>query len=122
MNNDDELLRRLLDDEMLSIGAVNDAAQRICQLRSSFESVAKELLVAMDRIKELNLEIDQLNERVYEIGKTERDRIVAWLRVSAADIVGQSLTGEFYEDMCDSAAEAVELAAEMIDEGIHWSV
>ena len=122
MNNDDELLRRLLDDEMLSIGAVNDAAQRIRQLRSSFESVAKELFVAMDRIKELNLEIDQLNERVYEIGKTERDRIVAWLRVSAADIVGQSLTGEFYEDMCDSAAEAVELAAEMIDEGIHWSV
>lgn len=122
MNNDDELLRRLLDDEMLSIGAVNDAAQRIRQLRASFESVAKELFVAMDRIKELNLEIDQLNERVYEIGKTERDRIVAWLRVSAADIVGQSLTGEFYEDMCDSAAEAVELAAEMIDEGIHWSV
>lgn len=122
MNNDDELLRRLLDDDMLSIGTVNDAAQRIRQLRSSFESVAKELFVAMDRIKELNLEIDQLNERVYEIGKTERDRIVAWLRVSAADIVGQSLTGEFYEDMCDSAAEAVELAAEMIDEGIHWSV
>ena len=122
MNNDDELLRRLLDDDMLSIGTVNDAAQRIRQLRSSFESVAKELFVAMDRIKELNLEIDQMNERVYEIGKTERDRIVAWLRVSAADIVGQSLTGEFYEDMCDSAAEAVELAAEMIDEGIHWSV
>lgn len=122
MTDDDELLRRLLDDDMLSIGTVNDAAQRIRQLRSSFESVAKELFVAMDRIKELNLEIDQLNERVYEIGKTERDRIVAWLRVSAADIVGQSLTGEFYEDMCDSAAEAVELAAEMIDEGIHWSV
>ena len=121
MNNDDDLLRRLLDDEMLSIGAINDAAQRIRQLRASFESVAKELFVAMDRIKELNLEIDQLNERVYEIGKTERDRIVAWLRASAADIVGQSLTGEFYEDMCDSAAEAVELAAEMIDEGIHWS-
>lgn len=122
MTDDDELLRRLLDDDMLSIGTVNDAAQRIRQLRASFESVAKELFVAMDRIKELNLEIDQLNERVYEIGKTERDRIVAWLRVSAADIVGQSLTGEFYEDMCDSAAEAVELAAEMIDEGIHWSV
>ncbi len=122
MNNDDELLRRLLDDEMLSIGAVNDAAQRIRQLRASLEAATKELFVAMDRIKELNLEIDQLNERVYEIGKTERDRIVAWLRVSAADIVGQSLTGEFYEDMCDSAAEAVELAAEMIDEGIHWSV
>lgn len=122
MTDDDDLLRRLLDDDMLSIGTVNDAAQRIRQLRSSFESVAKELFVAMDRIKELNLEIDQLNERVYEIGKTERDRIVAWLRVSAADIVGQSLTGEFYEDMCDSAAEAVELAAEMIDEGIHWSV
>ena len=120
MNNDDELLRRLLDDEMLSIGAVNDAAQRIRQLRSSYESVAKELFVAMDRIKELNLEIDQLNEMVYEIGKKERDRIVAWLRVSAADIVGQSLTGEFYEDMCDSAAEAVELAADMINEGIHW--
>lgn len=122
MTNDDELLRRLLDDEMLSIGAVNDAAQRIRQLRVSLEAATKELFVAMDRIKELNLEIDQLNERVYEIGKTERDRIVAWLRVSAADIVGQSLTGEFYEDMCDSAAEAVELAAEMIDEGIHWSV
>lgn len=122
MNNDDELLRRLLDDDMLSIGAVNDAAQRIRQLRASLEAATKELFVAMDRIKELNLEIDQLNERVYEIGKTERDRIVAWLRVSAADIVGQSLTGEFYEDMCDSAAEAVELAAEMIDEGIHWSV
>lgn len=120
MNNDDELLRRLLDDDMLSIGTVNDAAQRIRQLRASLEAATKELFVAMDRIKELNLEIDQLNERVYEIGKTERDRIVAWLRVSAADIVGQSLTGEFYEDMCDSAAEAVELAAEMIDEGIHW--
>lgn len=122
MNNDDDLLRRLLDDDMLSIGTVNDAAQRIRQLRASLEAATKELFVAMDRIKELNLEIDQLNERVYEIGKTERDRIVAWLRVSAADIVGQSLTGEFYEDMCDSAAEAVELAAEMIDEGIHWSV
>ena len=119
MNNDDDLLRRLLDDDMLSIGTVNDAAQRIRQLRASFESVAKELFVAMDRIKELNLEIDQLNERVYEIGKTERDRIVAWLRVSAADIVGQSLTGEFYEDMCDSAAEAIEHAADMIDNGEH---
>ena len=121
MTDDEELLRRLLDDDMLSIGTVNDAARRIRELRASFENAAKELFSAMDRIKELNLEIDQLNERIYEIAKTERDRIVAWLRISAADIVGQSLTGDFYEDMCDSAAEAVELAAEMIDEGIHWS-
>jgi hypothetical protein len=120
MNNDDELLRRLLDDDMLSIGTVNDAAQRIRQLRVSLEAATKELFIAMERIKELSLEVDQLNEMVYEIGKKERDRIVAWLRVSAADIVGQSLTGEFYEDMCDSAAEAVELAADMINEGIHW--
>lgn len=121
MTDDEELLRRLLDDDMLSIGTVNDAARRIRELRASFENAAKELFSAMDRIKELNLKIDQLNERIYEIAKTERDRIVAWLRISAADIVGQSLTGDFYEDMCDSAAEAVELAAEMIDEGIHWS-
>jgi hypothetical protein len=121
MTDDEALIKRLLDDDMLSIATVNEAAARIRELRISFENAAHELFAAMDRIKELNLEIDQLNERIYSAANAERERVVAWLRVSAADIVGQSLTGDFYEELCDSAAEAVELAAEMINEGIHWS-
>ena len=118
---DEELISGLLDDDMLSIATVRAAAARIKELRFLHENAAHELFAALDRIKELNLEIDQLNERIYGAANAERERVVAWLRVSAADIVGQSLTGDFYEELCDSAAEAVELAAEMINEGIHWS-
>jgi len=46
--------------------------------------------------------------------KTEH-RIAEFLRLEAARFIGESLKGDYMEDRCDAAAEALELAADMIE-------
>jgi len=55
-----------------------------------------------------------------DLVEQERDVIVAWLRMSADQIIGNLLTGDYDTEACEMAARAIEIAANDIEQGEHW--
>lgn len=49
----------------------------------------------------------------------EREKVVAWMRKSADEIIGHVLTGNYDAKQCEYAAQAIELAASEIEAGEH---
>ena len=60
----------------------------------------------------------ELGVRIGE--ELERERIAAWLRKSADQIIGNLLTGDYDTKACEMAALAIEIAAKDIKQGEHW--
>ena len=50
---------------------------------------------------------------------SERSKIVRWLRYNAADLIGKSVIGKADPHLWEGIAEAVEILADMIEEGHH---
>lgn len=49
----------------------------------------------------------------------EREKVVAWMRKSADQIIGNILTGSYDAKQCEYAAQAIEMAATEIESGEH---
>ena len=60
----------------------------------------------------------ELGVRIGE--ELERERIAAWLRKNADQIIGHLLTGDYDTKTCELMAQAVELAANDIEAQEHW--
>ena len=70
-----------------------------------------------DYVWTLKHRTERAEKQAEEVEKRTEGRITGWLRREAAKIIGESMGGECLEDRCDAAAEALELAADMIEKG-----
>ena len=68
----------------------------------------------------LRKKVKAAEDRADHAASTEAEMIVNYLRKQAADILGNAMAGRGTTDRCEAAAEALELAAEAIDNREHW--
>jgi len=68
----------------------------------------------------LRKKVKQAEERAEAASDAEIRLIVQYLRREAGVILGNALGGDGIVDRCESAAEALELAAEAIEAREHW--
>jgi hypothetical protein len=84
--------------------------------------VQEALAMATDEIqpyKLITITMDAYNNIQLEAALYERHRIVAWLNKSADQILGNALSGNFDEKICEAAAGVIEMAACDIEDGEH---
>ena len=68
----------------------------------------------------LKKKVKAAEDRADHAASTEVDMVTKYLRKQAADILGNAMAGRGKLDRCEAAAEALELAAEAIENKEHW--
>ena len=80
---------------------------------------ALEMATDQKPYKLITITMDAYNNIQLEAALYERHRIVTWLNKSADQIIGNALSGEYDEKICESAAGVIEMAAIDIRDGEH---